>query len=189
MVGVPAAGASAALAGTASDQPVGYAGLATRVISFTIDAALITVVDVIVGVAAALILSFLHIPHGLRTVLAVLGAVVFVAGSITYFVVFWSTTGQTPGARVMQIRVLTVGGGRLTPLWACARCIGVVLAALPLFAGFVPILFDARRRGFQDRFAHTVVVDAPGPSIADVSRAKKRAIREATRQPPPALPE
>jgi hypothetical protein len=69
------------------------------------------------------------------------------------------------------------------------RCIGVVLAALPLFAGFVPILFDSRRRGFQDWLARTTVVEAPGPSIAEVSRAKKRAIREASRQPPPAMPE
>ena len=66
------------------------------------------------------------------------------------------------------------------------RCVGVVLAALPLFAGFVPILFDSRRRGFQDWLARTAVVEAPGPSIAEVSRAKKRAIREASRQPPPA---
>ena len=57
--------------GSALGPDLGYAGLATRAISFTIDAALITVVDVVVGVAAALILSLLHIPHGLRTVLAV----------------------------------------------------------------------------------------------------------------------
>ena len=69
------------------------------------------------------------------------------------------------------------------------RCVGVVLAALPLFAGFVPILFDSRRRGFQDWLPHTTVVKARGPSIAGVSRAKKRAIREASRQPPPAMPQ
>jgi len=67
--------------------------------------------------------------------------------------------------------------------------VGVVLAALPLFAGFVPILFDGRRRAFQDWLAHTAVVEAPGPSIAEVSRTKQRAIREAARQPPPAMPE
>jgi hypothetical protein len=37
----------------------------------------------------------------------------------------------------------------------------LVLAALPLFAGFLPILVDARRRGLQDMLAHTVVVRAP----------------------------
>jgi uncharacterized RDD family membrane protein YckC len=88
----------------------------------------------------------------------------------------------------MQIQVLTDHGGRVKPGWAVVRCIGVVLAALPLFAGFIPVLYDSRRRGFQDQLARTVVIDAPGPSIADVSRAKRRAIREASRVPPPELP-
>lgn len=189
MTGVSAAPLGEASIGSALDQEPRYVGLATRAISFVVDAALITVVDVVVGVAAALILSLLHIPHGLRTVLAVIGAVAFVLGSLTYFAAFWSSTGQTPGARIMQIRVVTEHGSRVHAWWAIARCIGVVLAALPLFAGFVPILFDSRRRGFQDWLARTAVVEAPGPSIADVSRAKKRAIREASRRPPPAVPQ
>lgn len=174
-----------ATVGSATDEEVRYAGLATRVISFTIDAGLIALVDVIAGVGAALILGLLHIPHGLRTVLLAVGAAAFILGSIAYFVIFWSTTGQSPGARVMQIRVLTTDGAPVRPKWAIVRCIGVVLAALPLFAGFVRILFDSRRRGFQDRLARTVVVETPQPSIAQVSRAKKRAIYEATKRPPP----
>jgi uncharacterized RDD family membrane protein YckC len=84
----------------------------------------------------------------------------------------------------MQIRVLSADGARVKPRWAVVRSVGVLLAALPLFAGFVPILFDSRRRGFQDWLAHTAVVEAPGLSIAEVSRAKQRAIREASRQAP-----
>jgi uncharacterized RDD family membrane protein YckC len=178
MSALPAAPGGEAATGTAHAPDLRFAGLATRVVSFVVDAALITVVDVVVGVGAALILSFLHIPHELRTILAVIGAVAFVVGSILYFVIFWSTTGQTPGARVMQIRVASADAGRVKPRWAVV-----------LFAGFVPILFDSRRRGFQDWLARTTVVEAPGPSIAEVSRAKKRAIREASRQPPPAMPE
>jgi uncharacterized RDD family membrane protein YckC len=184
---LPAAGVGGVPVVAASAGPVGYAGLATRVVSFTIDAALIAVVDVIVGVGAALILSLLHIPHGLRTILAVIGAAGFILGSVAYFVIFWSTTGQTPGARLMQIQVLTADLERLKPRRALVRCVGVILAALPLFLGFVPILYDTRRRGFQDQFAHTVVIEAPGPSIAEVSRAKQRAIYEASRKPPSAL--
>ncbi|HEY1517022.1 MAG TPA: RDD family protein [Solirubrobacteraceae bacterium] len=186
MSGLSATPVGKAPAGLVLDQGLRYGGLATRVISFTIDAALITVVDVVVGVAAALILSLLHIPHELRTILAVIGAVAFVLGSIAYFTIFWSSTGQTPGARIMRIRVVTDGGTRVHTRWAVVRCVGVVLAALPLFLGFVPILFDSRRRGFQDWLGHTVVVEAPGLSIAEVSRAKKRAIYEASRRPPPA---
>lgn len=179
-------GLAAAAVGEASVEAVpdvGYAGLVTRAISFVIDAALITVVDIVLGVGAALVLTLLHIPHDLRVVLVAIGGAAAILGSVAYFVIFWSTTGQTPGARVMQIRVLTGAGGRVKPKRALVRCIGVVLAALPLFAGFIPILYDSRRRGFQDRLAGTVVAEAPGPSIAEVSRAKRRAVQEASRTP------
>ena len=185
--GLPAAPAAQALTGTAADENLRYVGLVTRGVSFVIDAALITLVDILVGIGAALILSVLHVPHDLRVILAVIGGVAYVLGSILYFVIFWSTTGQTPGDRVMEIRVVSAGGGRVSPRWAVVRCIGLVLAMLPLFLGFVPILFDSRRRGLQDWLAHTVVVEAPGPSMAEVTRAKRRAIREASRQTPPAV--
>ena len=44
------------------------------------------------------------------------------------------------------------------------RLAGLVLAIVPLFAGFVPVLFTERRRGLPDFLAGTVVVydDAEG---------------------------
>ena len=44
---------------------------------------------------------------------------------------------------------------------AIVRLAAMALAALPLFAGFLLILVDDRRRGLQDRLARTVVVYAP----------------------------
>ena len=43
------------------------------------------------------------------------------------------------------------------------RLVGLVLAIVPLFAGFIPVLFTERRRGLPDFMAGTVVVydDAP----------------------------
>ena len=38
------------------------------------------------------------------------------------------------------------------------RFVGLVLAIVPLFAGFLPVLFDARRRGLQDFLAGTTVL-------------------------------
>ncbi len=37
----------------------------------------------------------------------------------------------------------------------------MILAAIPLLAGYFMVLFDDRRRGLHDRLARTVVVDAP----------------------------
>lgn len=177
-----AAGPSEPTAPTAA-PPVRYVGLATRAISFAIDAALIDAVVIAGGIGVALILSLLHLPKEVKTVLAVIGGVVVILWSVGYFVVFWSTTGQTPGARVMQIRVVTDDGSRFKPSRALLRCAGVLLAALPLFAGFIRILFDARRRGFQDRLAGTLVIEAPRTSYIAARRAAKRAANEASALP------
>ena len=37
----------------------------------------------------------------------------------------------------------------------------MILAAIPLLAGYFMVLFDDRRRGLHDRIARTVVIDAP----------------------------
>ncbi len=160
-----------------------YVGLVTRAIAFSIDAAIIDVVAIVVGLGAALILSLLHLPHSLKVVLVAIGGVVAVLWSVAYFVVFWSTTGQTPGNRVMRFRVVPAEGGRLKPRRAVVRFIGLVLAALPLFLGYVLILYDSRRRGFQDRLARTLVIEAPVLSRADLQRARWRGAARAPRSP------
>ena len=168
--------------------PVRYVGLVTRAISFAIDAAVIDLVAIVVGLGASLILSLLHLPGTVKAILAVIGGLVFILWSVGYFVVFWSATGQTPGARVMEIQVVTDDETPLKPRRALVRCVGVVLAALPLFAGFIRILFDARRRGFQDRLAGTLVIEAPETSFIAVRRAGKRAATGASGRTPPVLP-
>lgn len=142
-------------------DPVRYVGLVTRVASFVLDAAVITAVAILVGLGAVLVQGVLHLPSKVQTVIEAIGAAGYVLGTFGYFVAFWSATGQTPGGRVMQLRVLTPKGGRLKPRRGLVRCLGIILAALPLFLGFVPILFDRRRRGFQDWLAGSLVVDAP----------------------------
>jgi len=138
-----------------------YAGLVTRAIAFALDAAVIDIVAIVVAVGVALILSVLHIPKGLRTVLLSAGGVAFVLWTIGYFVGFWSTTGQTPGGRAMGFRVVSADAQALKPRRALLRVAGLLFAALPLFAGYVMILFDDRRRGLQDRLARTLVIEQP----------------------------
>jgi uncharacterized RDD family membrane protein YckC len=158
-----------------------YVGLATRAISFALDAAVINVVAIVTALGVSLILSLVHLPSSLHSFLTGLAGAVYVLWAVGYFVVFWSATGQTPGARLMQIRVLSASGNVVNPTRALVRCGGTLLAAIPLFAGFVPILFDARRRGFQDHLARTVVVEAEQLSIASARRAKMRTRYEAAK--------
>ena len=75
-----------------------------------------------------------------------------------YFVLFWSAAGQTLGMRLLRLRVLGESGGGLSIGRAVVRFAGLLLAIVPLFAGFVPVLFTERRRGLPDYLAGTVVV-------------------------------
>jgi uncharacterized RDD family membrane protein YckC len=144
-----------------------YSGIVTRAVAMTIDAAIINAIALIVAAAAVLITSILPGSQKLHTLEVAIAAAVFVLWWIAYFTVFWSATGQTPGDRVMHIRVTRPDGARLHAVRAMLRLGGTILAAIPLFAGFVPILINERRRAFNDWLADTVVTNAdPPPSAA-----------------------
>ena len=115
-----------------------------------------------VAAAAALVISVFPVSHALHDALVAAGGALFLVWVVGYFATFWATTGQTPGNRVMQIRVTRPGGAPLPPLRGVLRVGGLMLAALPLFAGFIPILFNDRRRGLADWMADTVVVRSGG---------------------------
>jgi uncharacterized RDD family membrane protein YckC len=138
-----------------------YAGLVTRVIAFGVDAAIINLVAVAVAALVGLALSIVTLPSWLTAFAVAVGAAAYAVWVAGYFVVFWTTTGQTPGDRLMRIRVRPCAGEQLCPRRALLRFVSLMLAALPLFAGFLMILVDARRRGLHDWIARTVVVDAP----------------------------
>jgi uncharacterized RDD family membrane protein YckC len=134
----------------------------TRAIAFAVDAAIVDLIALVVGVGVGLALSILSISDDLRTVLLACGGAAFVVWTVAYFAVFWSTTGQTPGNRLMHIRVCVEGGGEPPSLRRSLLRFGaLLLAALPLFAGFLTVLVDDRRRGLHDMLAGTVVVGAP----------------------------
>jgi uncharacterized RDD family membrane protein YckC len=137
-----------------------YQGLVTRALAFSVDAAIVNLIALVVGVGVGLALSILSISDTAETVLLACGAGAFAVWTVAYFAVFWSTTGQTPGNRLMRIRVRTDAGAVLSLRRSLVRFAALVLAALPLFAGFLPVLVDDRRRGLHDMLAGTVVVGA-----------------------------
>ena len=141
-----------------------YEGLVTRSIAFALDAAVINLIAIAVGAVVSLAVSVLSVPDWLDTVLLAVGGAVYLLWTVVYFATFWSTTGQTPGDRVMQIRVCLANGDRLTAGRSVVRLIALTLAAIPLFAGFLLILFDERRRGLHDMLAGTVVVASASPA-------------------------
>src|SRR3954452_13557477 len=134
-----------------------HAGVATRGAALAFDALAALAIFVTGSAVVALIASLVGgiRPHWLAGTL--LGAAwLLVAGG--YFTLFWSTAGQTPGMRLMRLRVRRAEGGGLSVGRAIVRVVGLGLAIIPLFAGFLPALFDERRRALPDYLAGTVVL-------------------------------
>lgn len=140
-----------------------YAGIATRGVALAIDALLALAIFASTSAVLALIATLvggIH-PAWLAGSLLAVGWVLIGGG---YFVLFWSAAGQTPGMRLLRLRVRRADGGGLSALRAAMRVVGLALAIIPLFAGFLPALVDRRRRALPDYLAGTVVVyeDATG---------------------------
>lgn len=75
-----------------------------------------------------------------------------------YFGWFWTHGGQTLGMRAWRLRLLAEDGGLATWGDALARCLGAVLAWLPLGAGYVWIVFDRDHLAWHDRLSGTRIV-------------------------------
>ncbi|MGO9886521.1 MAG: RDD family protein [Solirubrobacteraceae bacterium] len=170
---------------TVPEEDARFVGIVTRAVSWLLDAIAINVVAIATGLGAELVLSIFPVSRDLASVLKPIAGVAYIVWTGLYFVVFWSWTGQTLGARTMQIQLVSANGGRVKPARAVVRWVGMNLAMVPLFAGFAPILF--KRRGFPDWLAHTAVISAPQLSMAQAGRAALRTAREDQRRRPPAI--
>jgi uncharacterized RDD family membrane protein YckC len=138
-------------------KPAEFAGVASRGLALTVDALAVAVLSLLLGGAVGVVASLVGgiRPHWLAALLLGAGGVIVAAG---YFVLFWSTVGQTPGMRLAGVRVCGPrADGRLTAARAVVRTLGLALAIIPCFLGFVPALFDSRRRALPDYLASTVV--------------------------------
>ena len=76
----------------------------------------------------------------------------------SYFLFFWSLSGQTLGKLLTGGRVVTTADGPLGFRRAATRLAGTVVSMLPLGAGFFGLWSDIERRGWHDRIAGTKVV-------------------------------
>jgi uncharacterized RDD family membrane protein YckC len=134
-----------------------YGGVATRAVALAIDSLLALLIYASASAVVAVIASLVGgiRPHWVAGMLLGAGALL-VAGA--YFVLFWSTAGQTPGMRLMRVRVRRADGQGISPARAAVRALGLALAIIPCFLGFVPALFDRRRRALPDYLAGTVVL-------------------------------
>jgi uncharacterized RDD family membrane protein YckC len=134
-----------------------HAGLASRGAGFLVDSAVTQLGALVVGALVAFVASSLGLsaPGWLAAVFAGTTWTLVVGG---YFVLFWTTVGQTPGMRVAGLRVAGSDGQPPGALRSLVRFVGLLIALAPFGLGFVPVLFDSRRRALHDYLVGTVVV-------------------------------
>jgi uncharacterized RDD family membrane protein YckC len=161
------------------------AGLVTRALAMAVDGAIVAAIF-FAGTAVVdfTVSAFAEFDRS-STVAIVLGIVSLVVLSWSYLFFFWTLTGQTPGMRFLGIRLDDYDGTpHLSARTATRRLFGIVVAAIPLGAGFWMILFSERRRGLHDRIARTevILVDRQGNPESANLRAKAHREEKARRK-------
>jgi uncharacterized RDD family membrane protein YckC len=139
-------------------EPTDRAGAVTRGLAFGLDALIVNLgFSGLAAVAALIASAFTGNGNGVSSFALAAGTALWFALGGLYLVGFWSLAGQTPGMRFLGARLNVDSRG--LPFWrAVKRLIGMTLAAIPFGLGFLGILFDERRRAWDDRLSGVDVV-------------------------------
>ena len=140
-------------------QPTDHIGLIGRASAAVLDGVILNVI--FLGVAALLgfVLSALGNPEGIGAAGIVFGIGSWIIFGSVYLLTFWAAAGQTPGMRLLSIRIEDEDGSRRLGFHrARRRLAGLVLALIPLGLGALGLLTRDDRRGYWDRRANTDVV-------------------------------
>jgi uncharacterized RDD family membrane protein YckC len=95
---------------------------------------------------------------GLGSVFVIFYLVVLVV-VIGYYVYFWGTTGSTFGMRILKLRVVDANtGGPIGIGRAAVRYLMSIVNSLACYIGWIWVAFDARKQGWHDKVANSVVI-------------------------------
>jgi uncharacterized RDD family membrane protein YckC len=144
-----------------------YAGFFSRGAAFVLDRAICFGISFVLMLVVDYLLSLFRLDQWLENLSqeaplqALLAIVLSTVGinllvNIGYNVGFWVLSGQTPGKRVLGVRVMRTDGARVRLGNALRRQIGYWISGI-FYLGFLWILFDNKRQGFHDKIAGTIV--------------------------------
>jgi uncharacterized RDD family membrane protein YckC len=122
-----------------------YASPVSRLIALAIDWVVLLIIGAIVGLVLGNEIG---------------GLVAFIIGVTYQWFFLTQQNGQTPGKKLMGIRVVKADGGALGPIDPILRYIGYFINSFLLMIGWLWALIDSKRQGFHDKLAGTVVVKA-----------------------------
>jgi uncharacterized RDD family membrane protein YckC len=151
-------------------RPSRPAGFFSRFEAFVIDLVILSIVQL---VGSAFIQTFLRFFK--LTSLAVYfktilensafnltgGAVLITLLVIGYYTFFWTLVGFTPGKAFLGLKVVRRDGAKVSFGRALLRFLAYWISAIPLFLGFLWVLWDPNRQGLHDKIAGTQVLYIP----------------------------
>jgi uncharacterized RDD family membrane protein YckC len=135
---------------------VQYAGFGIRVVAFILDAIVLSVIAAALGpfagtgtvVQTGTQFTVNYQASGLQTLLG-----------LVYFIGFWAWRGQTPGMIPFNLRVVMADTGQKPDIvHGLLRYVGLIISFLVIFLGVIWVAFDARKQGWHDKIASTVVI-------------------------------
>ena len=121
-----------------------YAGFWIRFVAWLIDAIILTIPNIIIGLVV-------ESPGSILLQFAI---------GIVYTIGFWTAEGATPGKMAMGLRITTVQGEPVDFGKAVLRYIGYFVSGITLGIGYLMIAFTREKRGLHDYIAGTMVVKA-----------------------------
>ena len=134
------------------------AGIGSRCLAAIIDSALIILAEVALFLAVAQVASTLRFAESVWLAIRATLGFVIVWGYYIAFELTWN--GQSPGKRLIGLRVVTEGGRPMTVLGSIIRNLIRIIDFLPLFYGIgvIAMFIDGRARRLGDLAAGTLVV-------------------------------
>ncbi len=155
------------------DLHLELAGIGNRVLAALIDTMITYAIVLVIGLlfwASTTITGMLDLPDKTRALLTgVAGmAAIFFAFVVTfgYFVFFEGTwQGQTPGKRIVSIRVIEANGQPVGWSGVILRNLIRTLDTGMAFVGLIPMIVDRNEKRFGDYAAGTIVVRERKPDL------------------------
>lgn len=147
-----------------SKDEVTFAGFWVRLAAYIIDSAILLILLLIVRLLISGVLSVLEGTPFDGNVLFnyTIKDILLYIFQILYFVLFVSSTGTTPGKKLMNLRVISAETGEMPGFFDVLyrETIGRFLCGLFLCIGYIAVGIDKEKRGFHDMLSDTRVIYA-----------------------------
>jgi len=146
------------------------AGFFSRMLAFILDILLLVFLGLMIGGVIFLVLHFFNYKQILDSIKSLLGikdpigqfigliSPILFLMVLIYFVFFWTLVGFTPGKALFGLQIVRQDGRPLSVGRSIVRFLGYWVSAIPLFLGFIWVLFDRQHEGWHDKISKTHVV-------------------------------